>query len=124
VETVFTDAVLFVVVIRNGIQISFRSHGLMELGIKHTDIGNAGHGFFAGFDTGEVRGIVQRTEGEALTDNVFNLFGDEHRSGDFFSAVQNAAAINNNKRIERENIQRRKSALGQSVNRSRSGGTA
>lgn len=40
------------------------------------------------------------------------------------SAVQNTAAINNNKRIERENLQRRKSALGQSVNRSRSGGTA
>ena len=40
------------------------------------------------------------------------------------SAVQTEAAINNNKRIERENLQRRKSTLGQSINRSRSGGTA
>ena len=39
------------------------------------------------------------------------------------SAVQTTAAINNSRRIERENLQRRKSALGQSVNRSRSGGT-
>lgn len=39
------------------------------------------------------------------------------------SAVQNSISIENNKRIERENIARRTAALGQSVNRSRSGGS-
>lgn len=39
------------------------------------------------------------------------------------SFMQNSTAINNNKKIERENLYRRKSAYGQSVNRSRSGGT-
>lgn len=37
------------------------------------------------------------------------------------SYVQNTMAIQNNKRIESENLQRRKSTYGQSVNRSRSG---
>lgn len=40
------------------------------------------------------------------------------------TAVQNVSAIENNRRIERENLQRRKSAYGQSVNRSRTGGTS
>lgn len=40
------------------------------------------------------------------------------------SAVQNQMAINNNKRIEQESIARRTAALGQSVNRSRSGGAS
>lgn len=40
------------------------------------------------------------------------------------SGIQNSIAIQNNKRIENESLQRRKDALGQSVNRSRSGGTS
>lgn len=40
------------------------------------------------------------------------------------SFVQNSITIENNRRIERENINLRKSRLGQSVNRSRTGGVS
>ena len=89
VETVFTDAVFGVVVIRNGIQIGFRGHGLMEFCIEYSHIGNAFEDLFTRFDTHEVGGVVERSEGEAFTDDIFYILVNENRFGDLFAAVEN-----------------------------------
>ena len=67
----------------------------MELGIKNSHIGFAGHQLFASFDTGEVGGVVQRAEGEAVTDNLLDLFSDQHGSSDFFAAMEHTVTDGN-----------------------------
>ena len=62
----------------------------MELGIENADIGDSGEVLFTGFDAGEVRGVVKRSEGEAFTDDVFDFRCDFDRLGDFFAAVEDA----------------------------------
>ena len=90
VETVFADAVFFVVIIRNGIEIRFRRHGLVELRIEHRHIRNGLEDFLTGFDSHQVGGVVQRSEREAFADDVFHPRIDFHGHGDFFAAMQHA----------------------------------
>ena len=90
VEAVFADAVLFVVVIGDGIEVCFRGHGLVKLSVEDADVGDSGEVFFAGFDSGEVRGVVKRSEGEAFADDVLDFRRDFDRLGDFFAAVEDA----------------------------------
>ena len=89
VEAVFTDAVFLIVIIGNGVEIGFRRHGLVELGIEYRDVRNAGEDFLAGFDAGEVCRIVKRSEREAFEDDVLDFFCNKNRHCDFLAAVKN-----------------------------------
>ena len=65
-EAVAADAVVLVILIGNGVHVCLTGHGLMERGVEHCDHGNVAHNGLAGVDTGDVGGIVQGSEGDAL----------------------------------------------------------
>ena len=62
----------------------------MKLCVEHADIRNAGKILFARFDSGQIRRIVERSEGEAFADDVLHFRRDQNRLRDLFSAMENA----------------------------------
>jgi hypothetical protein len=49
----------------------------MEGGVEHGDHGDAGHDLLAGADAGEVGGVVQRSQGDAVLDGGSTFVVDE-----------------------------------------------
>ena len=54
VETVTSDLVLLIILIRQTVHISFLRHGLMESGIEYSYHGSGRHQLFAGIDADQV----------------------------------------------------------------------
>jgi hypothetical protein len=48
--------------------IGLGGHGLMEGGVEHGHHGDVGHDLLAGADAGEVGGVVQGSQGDAVLD--------------------------------------------------------
>ncbi len=64
----------------------------MEGGIKHGDHGNIAHNGLAGVDAGDIGGVMQRREGNALLDGGHNGVVDLHGACKLLSAMDNAVA--------------------------------
>jgi len=90
VEAVATDAVLGVVLIRDGIDESLGGHLGVESGIKNGYLGNTGHGGFTSGNADEVGGVVEGGQGDALFDILLALFGDENGIGISFTGGDDA----------------------------------
>ena len=64
----------------------------MESGVEHCDHGHVAHDCLACLDAGEVCGVVQRPEGNALFNSVHDRPVDENGLGEFLTAVEHAVA--------------------------------
>ena len=64
----------------------------MELRVEHGHVRDAGEDLLAGFDAAEVGGVVERSQRDALADDVLDRFVDLDRGGDLFAAVEHAVA--------------------------------
>ena len=89
VEAVAADLVLLIELIRQGIGVGHRGHGLMEGGVKHGDHGGAGHQGLAGADADDVGGVVQGGQ-VALLNGGHDLVGDEDGLGELLAAMDHA----------------------------------
>ena len=92
VEAVFADAELLIQIIGQGVHVGLGRHGLVESRIEDGDLGNAGHGFLAGFDAGHVRRIVQRRQIEAGADRPLDFRCDQDGGGEFLTAMDDPVA--------------------------------
>ena len=90
VEAVTANFIFFIIFVRNTVHISVIGDRLVETRIKNSDLGNARHDLFAGFDTVEIGGVMKRTEGETVADRLLDLGGNENGTGYLVSSVQNA----------------------------------
>ena len=86
-EAVAPHAVGEVVLIGQGVHIGLAGHGLVEGGVKHGDHGHVAHNGLAGLDAGDVGGVVQRREGDALLDGLHHIVGDADGGGELLPAV-------------------------------------
>ena len=62
----------------------------MESGVEHADHGHAGHALLAGLDAGDVGGVVERGQGDAVLQSLHDLIGDEDGAGKGLAAVHHA----------------------------------
>ena len=92
VEAVATDAVIFVVLIGNGVHVSLAGHGLVESGVEHCNHGNVAHNVAAGVDADDVCRVVQGSEGSALLERFHNCIVDAHGGSKLLAAVNDAVA--------------------------------
>ena len=89
VEAVTTDAVLFIVLIWNCIQICLSWHALSKCGIEYCYLRYARHSGLTCLNTDQVCRIVQRSEVEALSDDSLNILIYNDRIAVYLSSVQN-----------------------------------
>ena len=92
VETVAAESVFFTQFARNGISVGTFRHGLVERGVHHTDVGQAGEVFLRGEDAADVGGVVQRGKRDAGFQFVKDVLVDEDGLVIFFAAVGDAVA--------------------------------
>ena len=92
VEAVAADLVLLIELIGQGVDIALGGHGLVESGVEHTHHGHTGHDLLAGLDAGDVGGIVEGGQGDALFQSGHNLVGNAHGGGELLAAVDHAVA--------------------------------
>ena len=90
VEAVAADAVLLVIIIGDRVHIGLSGHGLVESSVEHGDHRDVAHNGLAGVDAGDVGGVVQRSEGDALFDRLHDLVVDQHGGGKLLAAVDDA----------------------------------
>ena len=64
----------------------------MEGGVEHGDHGHAGHNLLAGTDTGQVGGVVERSQGDAVLNGLHHFVGDEDGLVEGLTAVHHAVA--------------------------------
>ena len=92
VEAVSAHAVLLVEAVGEGVHIRFGRHGLMESGVEHTHLLDAGENLLHGLDAGDVGRIVERSEVVAVLDLLKHLVGKEHALAELLGAVDHAMA--------------------------------
>ena len=91
-EAVTTDTVVFVVLIGDGIHICFAGHGLVERSVEHSDHGNITHDILAGFDAGNVGGVMQGRKGDAFLNGGHDAVIDKHGVGKLLAAMNHTVA--------------------------------
>ena len=89
-EAVAADLIVLVVLIGQRIHVGLGGHSLMEGGVKHGDHGHAGHDLLAGADTGQVGGVVKRSQGDAVLNGLHHIVGDEDGLVEGLAAVHHA----------------------------------
>ncbi len=92
VETVAPHTGLLIKLIRQRIHICLGRHGLMESRVKHSHLGHVGHKPVDSFHTCHIGGIVQRRQRIALTHHLLHFVGDEHRTAEFRTPVDQTVA--------------------------------
>ena len=92
VETVLSDGILLVILVGKSVHEALCGHGLMEGSIKYGDLRGVGHELFACFDTHQVCGIVEGSQGEAVSDGLLAGFVDHAAGGELISAVEHSVA--------------------------------
>ena len=93
VEAVAADLVLLIVFIGQGVHIGLGGHRLVEGGVEHGHLGHVlAHDGGAGVDTGDVGGVVEGGQGDALLQGLHDLIGDEHRAGKGLAAMDHPVA--------------------------------
>ena len=92
VEAVAADLVLGVPAVRHGVDVSLGGHGLVEGGVEHSHHGGVGHDFLAGLDAGDVGGVVEGGQRDALPDALHHVLVDDHGMGELLTAVDHTVA--------------------------------
>jgi len=92
VKAVAAYAVVLVILIGQGVHKGLAGHCLMEGGIEHGHHGYVAHDFFAGLDAGDVGGVVQGGEGDALAHCRHDGVVYAHGGGKFLAAVDQTMA--------------------------------
>ena len=90
VEAVAAHVVLGVILHGQGIHEGRLGHRLVEGGVKHAHLGNAGQHGLDGLDTSHVHGVVQRSNAVALAYHVLHLVGDEDAAAELLAAMHHA----------------------------------
>ena len=62
----------------------------MEGGVEHGHLGHVAHDGLAGVDAGDVGGVVEGGQGNALGDGGHDVLVDQHRVGKLLAAVDDA----------------------------------
>ena len=92
-EAVAADLILLVVLVGQGVGIGYRRHGLVEGGVKHGHLGHVGtHDGLAGLDAGDVSGVVEGGQGDALLQSGHHLVVNLYRAGEGLAAVHHPVA--------------------------------
>ena len=92
VEAITTNAILFIILVWNCIQICLLWHTLSKCSIKYCYLRYAWHSCLTCFNTNQVCRIVQRSEVKALSDNLLNILIYNDRIAVYLTCVQNAMA--------------------------------
>ncbi len=94
VRAVTTNAVLFVQAVRQGVEIGFFRHGLMERRIEysHVFVFQVREGFQRFSDADQVCRVVQRCERRGVFNTLNYGLVDHHGAGVFFTAVYDTVA--------------------------------
>ena len=92
VEAVAAEGVFFAQFARHGVGVGAFGHGLVERGVHHADVGQAGEVFLRGEDAADVGGVVQRGKRDAGFQLVEDVLVDEDGLVIFFAAVGDAVA--------------------------------
>ncbi len=89
VRAVAADAMFFVQAVRQGIQVRFFRHGLMERGVEHSNVlvFQLREGFQRFSDTDQVSRVVQRRKGGGVFDTLNDGIIDNHGAGVLLTAV-------------------------------------
>ena len=96
-EAVAAQAVLLIIFVGNGIGVCLGGHGLVESGVKDDDHRDLfAEDLAAGAHGDEAGGVVQRGEVREVVDGLHDLVVNQHRLGEFFSAVDAAVADGRN----------------------------
>ena len=91
-ETVAADLVVLVVLVGQGVDIAVGGHGLVEGGVEHGHHGHAGHDLLTGADAGDVGGVVEGGQGDALLNGGHDLVVNAHGGGELLPAVDHPVA--------------------------------
>lgn len=92
VEAVAADLILGVPAVGHGIDVGLGGHGLVEGGVEDGHHGGVGHDLLAGLDAGDVGGVVEGGQGDALPDAVHDLAVDDDGVGELLAAVDHTVA--------------------------------
>ena len=92
VEAVAADLVLLIIGVGQGVHVGLGGHGLVEGGVEHGHHGHAGHHLLAGPDAGEVGGVVEGGQGDAVLNGFEHLVGDQDRLVERLAAVDHPVA--------------------------------
>ena len=89
VRAVTTDAVLFVQVVRQGVEIRLFRHSLVECGVKYSNVFvfQLWERFQSFFDTDQVSRVVQRCKRSCIFDTLNNRLINHYGAGILFAAV-------------------------------------
>ena len=90
-EAVAANLVLLIVFIGQGVHIGLGGHRLVEGGVEHGHLGHVlAHDGGAGVDAGDVGGVVERCQGDAVLQSLHDLVGDEDGLVEGLAAVHHA----------------------------------
>ena len=92
VKAVAADAVLLIVLVGDAVNVGLGRHGLVESGVEDDDVRLAGEDVHDGFEAHEVRGVVERSEGDDFFDSLDDFGGDEDGLRELLAAVDYAVA--------------------------------
>ena len=94
VRAVTTNAMLFVQAVRQGVEIGFFRHGLVERRIEygHVFVFQMREGFQRFSDADQVCRVVQRCERRCVFNTLNHRLVDHHGAGVFFTAVYDTVA--------------------------------
>jgi hypothetical protein len=92
VETVATDAVLLVPLVRQGVHVGAGRHGLVPGRVHDGDVRDVGQDVQGRFDAQDVRGIVEGRQTEQALEGLDRLRTDLDRLGELLAAVDDAVA--------------------------------
>ena len=92
VETVAAEGVFFIQGARYGVGVGVFRHGLVEGGVEHGNVGQAGKNGLCGADAGQVGRIVQRGERDAGFQLGDDFVVNQDGRAVFFAAVHDAVA--------------------------------
>ena len=92
VEAITTNAILFIILVWNCIQICLLWHTLSKCSIKYCYLRYTWHSCLTCFNTNQVCWIMKRSEIEALSDYSLNILIYNDRIAVYLTCVQNAMA--------------------------------
>ena len=91
-ESVAAHAILLVETVGERVHIGFCRHGLVECGVEHAYLRDAGQNLLHGLYTCHVGRVMERSEVVAFLYLLEHLVGDKYALAEFLGAVHHAVA--------------------------------
>ncbi|MOA03072.1 hypothetical protein D3C78_1225560 [compost metagenome] len=91
-EAVAAHAVFLVEEVRHRVAVGVLGHALVEGGVEHADLRQAGEQGHGGFDADQVGRVVQRGQLGVGADALEHLLADQAGGGEVFAAMHHAMA--------------------------------